>query len=53
MTMRVRPDVSGSLQLEGATFVELDHDATYADNDPLVVRYPECFEKVTKPKAGK
>lgn len=49
--MRVRPTVSGSLQVEGATFVELDRDHEWPDDHPLVARYPECFERVpAKPK---
>ena len=41
--MRVRPEVNGSLFHEGE-FVELDHDAEWADRHPLVVANPDAFE---------
>jgi hypothetical protein len=51
--MRVRPDVTGSLQVEGATFIVLDHEAVWDDDDPLVAANPDVFEKVpAKKKAG-
>lgn len=47
MTARVKKNVNGSLYNAATeTFIELDHDTDWADDDPLVVTYPDAFDIV-------